>query len=96
MSTPLAPHLRLVTIDQDHAAGVALNLVMLVWRYRTLADSYRAAIRLVSQTAAEHPSGAGLLEVIESSALPPDAHARKAFGEMMKLSGIRHFCLARR
>ena len=36
MVTLLAPNLSLVETDADHVKGVVFNLVLLVWRYRTL------------------------------------------------------------
>lgn len=85
------PTPRVVTIDEDHVAGVAFNLVFLVWRRRTLLQSYRAAIQLVNETALKHPRGVGVMQVVEVDAIPPDSETRKAFGQMMHLPGIQHF-----
>lgn len=93
MSTPLAPNLRLVHIDEDHVAGVTFNLVMLVWRYHTHLEAYRAAIRLAEQTAAQNPTGIGVMQVVERMAIPPDSATRTELGVMLRLPAIRHFCV---
>lgn len=93
MSTQPAPNLRLVEIDEEHVAGVYFNLVMLLWRYHTHLEAYRGAIRLATQTSAHHPSGIGVMQIVETTAIPPDSETRKEFGTMMKVPGIRHFCV---
>ncbi|HEV8551617.1 MAG TPA: hypothetical protein VGQ57_21360 [Polyangiaceae bacterium] len=77
--------------DPDHVKGVLFNLVLLVWRRRTLLGSYRAAIELVRRVGLQHPEGVGVLQVVEVDAVPPDGEVRKAFGEMMLVPAIRHF-----
>lgn len=89
----LPPQLELVEVDQDHAKGIVFNLVLLFWRYRTLQEPHRAAMRLVTQTAEKHPKGIGVMQVVEPTAVPPDSDTRKDFVAMLKLPGIAHFCV---
>ena len=93
MATPLAPNLSLLEIDADHVKGVGVNLVLLVWRYRTLLEPHRAAMRLVTQVAAQHPKGVGVMQLVETTAVPPDSETRKDFGAMLRLPGVGHFCV---
>ncbi|RYZ08341.1 MAG: hypothetical protein EOO73_07770 [Myxococcales bacterium] len=85
------PALRIVQTDYDHAKGVAYNLVLLVWRRRTMPDAYRAAMVLATEHARKHPKGIGVMQLVEVDAVPPDAEARKAFTEFMKWPGVAHF-----
>lgn len=89
----LPPQLELVEVDEDHAKGIIFNLVLLFWRYRTLQEPHRAAMRLVTQTAAKHPKGVGVMQVVELTAVPPDSETRKDFAAMLRLPGIAHFCV---
>lgn len=85
------PALRVVHTDYDHAKGLAYNLVLLVWRRRTLPEPYRAAMSLATAHAQKHPGGVGVMQVVEVDAVPPEAEARKAFSEFMKWPGVAHF-----
>lgn len=87
-----APHpsLRVIQSDYDHAQGVAYNLVLLVWRRRTMPDAYRAAMRLATEHARQYPRGVGVMHVVETDAVPPEAESRKAFNEFMKWPGVAH------
>lgn len=85
------PTPRVVNLDEDHVTAVAFNLVLLVWRRRTLLEAYRAAIQLVTETVVKNPRGVGVMQVVEVDAIPPDSETRKAFGQMMHLPGIQHF-----
>lgn len=91
MNEPPDPALRVVQSDYDHAQGVAYNLVLLVWRRRTMPEAYRGAMRLATEHARKHPTGVGVLQVVEVDAVPPEADARKAFSEFMKWPGVSHF-----
>jgi hypothetical protein len=85
------PALRVVQTDYDHAQGVAYNLVLLVWRRRTMPEPYRAAMALATEHARKHPGGIGVMQVVEVDAVPPEAEARKVFTEFMKWPGVAHF-----
>jgi hypothetical protein len=83
--------LEVVAMDEDHIKGTVLNLVLMVWRRRTLAEPYRAGIELVNHFALKHPEGVGMMHVVETEASPPDAEARKAFAEFSKLTAVQFF-----
>ncbi|MEO6602292.1 MAG: hypothetical protein ABIQ16_20595 [Polyangiaceae bacterium] len=85
--------LEVVLMDEDHLKGTVFNLVLMVWRRRTLAEPYRAGSELVRNFALKHPEGVGVLQVVETEASPPDAEARKAFADFLKLTSIQHFCV---
>lgn len=87
----VAKDLEVIAIDEDHIKGAAFNLAFLVWRRRTLAAAYRAGIELVSSLALKNPSGVGVMQVVETDAVPPDAEARKAFNDFMKQTSIKHY-----
>jgi hypothetical protein len=89
----LDANLKLVDIDEDHVKGVAFNLVLLIWRYRTQLEAHRASRGLVTQMAAQQPTPIGVMQVVETSAVPPDSETRKDFGAMLRLPGIGHFCV---
>lgn len=91
MKVALAPELGLIEVDQDHVKGVLANLVLCVWRRRTLVGAYRAAIELVGRVGLQHPGGVGVMNVVEVEAVPPEADTRKAFGEMMHSPVVKHF-----
>lgn len=91
MNEAYDPSLRVVHTDYDHAKAVAYNLVILLWRRRTLPEPYRAAMTLTTDHARRHPAGVGVMQVVEVDAVPPDAEARKAFTEFMKWPGVAHF-----
>jgi hypothetical protein len=86
-----APEFQVVEIDADHVKAVIHNLVILVWRFRTLVGPYRAAIALIQKHALLHPEGVGVLQVVETEAVPPDTETRKAFKDALGVSGIQHF-----
>ena len=96
---PLAPlvdrlfgnELEVTAIDEDHIKGMAFNIAFMVWRRRTLVGPYRDGIQLVNALAAKHPSGVGVMQVVETEATPPDSETRKAFSDFLKLTAIKHF-----
>jgi hypothetical protein len=83
--------LEVVAIDEDHIKGTAFNIAFMVWRRRTLLGPYREGIALVSQLALKHPSGVGVMQVVETEASPPDSETRRALAEFLKQKAIQHF-----
>lgn len=83
--------LEVVAIDEDHIKGTAFNIAFMVWRRRTLVAPYRAGIQLVAQLALKHPTGVGVMQIVETEATPPDSETRKAFADFLKQTAIRHF-----
>jgi hypothetical protein len=82
-----------VAIDEDHVKGIAFNIAFMVWRKRTLVGPYRAGIQLVAAMGLKHPTGVGVMQVVETEAVPPDSETRKAFTEFLQLKAIKHFCV---
>ena len=83
--------LEVVTIDEDHIKGTAFNIAFMVWRRRTLVGPYREGIQLVSALALKHPTGVGVMQVVETEASPPDSETRKAFADFLKQKAIQFF-----
>jgi hypothetical protein len=83
--------LEVVGLDADHVTGVALNLVFMVWRFRTLVEPYRAGLALMKKHVLAHPRGIGVLQVVEPEAVPPEADTRKAFADAMVIPGTAHY-----
>jgi hypothetical protein len=91
MIRPPEKDLQVVEIDEDHVKGVAFNIAFMVWRKRTLVGPYRAGIQLVASMALKHPTGVGVMQIVETEAVPPDSETRKAFTEFLQLKAIKHF-----
>lgn len=81
----------LVEVDADHAKAIAFNMLFVVWRRRTLAEAYKAGMRIATELGQRYPEGVGILNIIELEALPPDAAARQAFVDLLHLPQLRHF-----
>ena len=91
MTRPPAEDFEVVALDEDHVKGVAFNIAFMVWRYRTLVGPYRAGIQLVTELALKHPTGVGVMHVVETEAVPPDSDTRRAIAEILQLPTIKHF-----
>lgn len=90
MKTTAVPDLEIVEIDENHIKGIAFNLIFVVWKRHTLLDAFQRTIRLAHQLSAKHPTGIGVLHVIEIEATPPDAETRKAFVELFSVPTVKH------
>ena len=78
-------------LDEDHAKGVAFNMLFMIWRRRTLASAYTRGMQIVRELGALEPEGVGVFQVVEVDAIPPDAQARGAFIEFFHLTQIKHY-----
>jgi len=87
----LGNELEVVAIDEDHIKGTAFNIAFMVWRRRTRIEPFREGIQLVSQLTLRHPTGVGVMQVVETDALPPDSETRSALAEFLKRTSIQHF-----
>lgn len=83
--------LEVVAVDADHIKGTAFNIAFMVWRRRTLVGPYRDGINLVNSLALKHPTGVGVMHVVETEASPPDGDTRKVFTDFLKQPVIKHF-----
>lgn len=86
-----SPAFNLVEVDADHGKAVYGNTVILLWRYHTREEAYRAAIRLIREVTHAHPAGVGVMQVVETQAIPPTDETRQAFKEAYALKGVHHF-----
>jgi hypothetical protein len=93
LQSPSPFEFALLESDLDHLKASALNLLFMVWRRRTLADAYRRAIVIARDLVRRHPEGIGVCQIIDTEAVPPDAPARVAIVDLMKLPGVKHLSL---
>jgi hypothetical protein len=80
----------LVEIDEDHAKGIAFNMLFMVWRRRTLAEAFGRGINLARKLTAEYSEGIGICQAVEVDAIPPDSDARTLFSYLSRLEGLQH------
>jgi hypothetical protein len=94
MSSELG-EVKILEIDAHHARGVAGNMLFLVWRYETQAAAYIRARATLAELGALHSRGVGVMQVIEPTAVPPDAAARAEFPKMLDLADqfVKHFSI---
>jgi hypothetical protein len=89
---PLAAAMYTLTeADSDHIKGVVGNMLFMVWVSRTEYACYRRGAEIVRMLGPRFPTGIGVLNLVEVSAVPPDARARGEFAQFLKLPEIRHF-----
>lgn len=86
-----SPAFDVLDLDVDHVKAVYGNTVILLWRYHTREVAYRAAIRLIRTVAHSYPEGVGVMQVVETQAIPPTDETRQAFKEAYELKGVHHF-----
>jgi hypothetical protein len=73
------PPFKLIDIDDHHAKASAFDMLLIVWKKETQASAYMRLITLITEMGERHPEGIGVLQVVETSASPPDEAARKVF-----------------
>src|ERR1044071_1996620 len=71
-------HFDLLDLDEDHAKGLAFNMLFMIWRRRTLATAYTRGMQIVRELGTKYPEGVGVLQVVAVDAIPPDSAARSA------------------
>ena len=77
------PPFKLIDIDDHHAKATAFDMILIVWKKETQASAYQRLITLVTEMGARHPEGIGVLQVVETSAAPPNEAARKVFQDAL-------------
>lgn len=82
---------RILEIDRDHAKATAFNMLFMVWRYHTLPDAYRKAIRIAEELGQRHPEGVGVCQLVEVEAVAPGAETRRLFLELWKQAPVKHY-----
>ena len=82
---------RILEVDADHALGVLDNLLIVVWRDRTLSPAL-ARVTLALRRLMEAHREVGILQVAEVSAKAPDAKAREEIAKLLALGKGRVAC----
>jgi hypothetical protein len=83
--------LHIVDCDENHAKGVAFNMLFMVWRYHTTAAAYRRGIVAAMELSRRYPEGIGVCQFLGAEAMRPEADARAALVDLLRMSSIRHF-----
>jgi hypothetical protein len=73
---------RILETDADHALGVLGNLLVIVWRHRTLPAAVARASRALRVLISENGS-VGILQIAEVTTKAPDGAAREAIAKML-------------
>jgi hypothetical protein len=76
--------MKLDRADHNHACGTQDNFVLNVWRRESLIENIQYLTALLERERAEHPEGFHLLQVVEYSAVVPNAVARAALAGMLR------------
>ena len=86
---------KVLEIDAHHAKGVAGNMLFLVWRYETRLDAFVRARSILSELIEAHPGDVEVMQVIETTALPPNATTRAEFPKLLKLGSghLKHYSI---
>jgi hypothetical protein len=72
-----------VRLTTWHAIGSYRNVVIVLWRGETTLSAVAQLREVLRELIAEYPEGIGLIQVVETSAPPPDAVARKAIARLL-------------
>lgn len=93
MSRPLARassdvSFDLSEIDEDHLHATAFGTLFMIWRRRTTVEAFTRGMVLARRYSEQLRSKIGCCQVVEVDAIPPDADARKAFGEWLQLDFV--------
>jgi hypothetical protein len=68
----------------DHAVGLHGPFLVVVWRRRTIAGEVAQLALLLDELANQYPQGVHLMQVVEESAIVPDAAARAALAKLLQ------------
>jgi hypothetical protein len=87
------PPFKLIDIDDHHAKASAFDMILIVWKKETQASAYERLITLVTEMGERHPEGIGVLQVVETTAIPPDEAARKVFLKALNVCDkyVKHY-----
>ena len=99
MSPPVPPtkpdltSFRLLEVDEDHAKATAFNMLFTLWCKETQVSAYIRMSNALKKLAVAFPRSVGVLQTVEKDAQPPNAAARTAFNEFLKLAStcVAHY-----
>jgi hypothetical protein len=84
--------MQLLRRTHDHAVGTQDNFLVFVWRRHTPAVEVAHAGEALTELASRYPAGIQLMQVIEESAILPDAAARTAIAELLRDAAGKVLC----
>lgn len=91
--SPGSSDLRVFEVDANHGKAHAKNMLFIVWQKETTAAAYARAAEVILSMAQRFPNGIGVLQTVETGALPPDQAARKKFVKVIEAceSRVGHY-----
>lgn len=87
--SPGVPDLRVFDVDANHGKAHAKNMLFIVWQKETTAAAYARAAEVILSLALRFPKGIGVLQTVESGAVPPDQAARTKFVKVIEACETR-------
>jgi hypothetical protein len=89
--------MQLARANRDHAIGTQDGFVIVVWRRRTTVADVGHGFSVLAELAGRFPQGVQLMQIVEESAIIPDAPARSALADLLRdaagsvaLSSVTH------
>lgn len=76
--------MQLVRRTRDYAVGSQDRFLVFVWRHNTTAVEIAYGVGMMAELASRYPHGVHLMQVIEESAVLPDAETRAAISTMLR------------
>jgi hypothetical protein len=87
--------LRVLYLDEAHAVGNLGEVLIMLSRAEPSLEFLQRTVRLIHDTAREHPDGLGLFVVISADAKPPSDAARQYFARSVTEYGQKVRAMAR-
>lgn len=90
---PLPLGLRVLDLDEHHGKAVFGPLLLVVWRKETTLAAFQRVAPLILELARAHPSGIGVMQLIEKGATPPDSATKREFLKVLSLAEgqVKHY-----
>jgi hypothetical protein len=88
---PGASDFELLDVDADHVKGAAFNMLFAIWRFHTHYEPYRRCLHWSGQLEKRHPGGIGVMHIVDTTAIPPDAPTRRLFADGVRHGAVRHY-----
>jgi hypothetical protein len=88
-------NLRVLYLDEAHAVGALGEVLIMLSRAEPSLEFLQRTVRLIQDTAREHPEGLGLFVVISADAKPPSDAARQYFARSVTEYGQKVRAMAR-
>lgn len=77
---------RIGVLEHDYCIATWAGIFILIWRNETTMDGVRALNERWDDFIRTHPSGAGVITIVEPDAPFPEAHVREALANFMRRS----------